>query len=216
MVQRLHQADVSVGQAGIFAHQSNLHRLIICQTALIKCVPTAYIRFTGGQTQFFGHNMIQTLLVQSQRQLVNIIRKNLLQNRPPLNITKQRNFAHRGFVQFHLSAADDYIRLNTQTAQGFHAVLHRLGFGLAGHPQIRHQSHMHKQGLLLAQIVTQLANGFHKSQRFNIAHHAANLHNNHIISLFCQAASDSALNLIGHVRNNLHRAAAKITHSLAV
>ena len=70
---------------------------------------------------------------------------------------------------------------------------------------------MYKKRIFLAQIITQLTDGFQKSQGLNITNHAADFHNNHVKSQLSQTAGNRAFNLIGNVWNNLHGITAKIT-----
>ena len=94
------------------------------------------------------------------------------------------------------------VRLNTDGTQFFDAVLRRLGLQLARCTNKGHQREMHKQRVFAAHILPQLADGFEKRQRLNVAHRAANLDNHHVgidTHLF-----DGRLDFVRHVRNDLH------------
>src|SRR3989338_8815691 len=61
---------------------------------------------------------------------------------------------------------------------------------------------MDKQGTLMPQLDTHLANSLQKRQRLDITDSSANLNHGHVISI--RAQLDTALDLIGNVRNHLH------------
>ena len=154
--------------------------------------------------------------MQIQRQLINIIGIKLLDNRLTVNITEQRNLVDSTLIQLNIAAADNNVRLNTQAAQSFYAVLYRLGFDLTGQIKIRHQRHMDEQRVMAAQITAHLTNCLNKGQRFNITHHAADLHDDHIKIMGSQIIGDGAFDLIGNVRNNLYGIAAEVAGAFPV
>ncbi len=79
-----------------------------------------------------------------------------------------------------VAAAKQNVRLNSDTEHLFHGVLCRLGFLFASGGDVRNQRHVNEKGVLRAEFKAHLPNRFQKRQRFNVAHSAANLHDDDV------------------------------------
>ena len=77
-------------------------------------------------------------------------------------------------------AAQKNIRLDADGAQFLDAVLGRLGLQLARRLDIGHQGQMDEGGLAAPQIIVQLADGLEERQALDVAHRAADLHQQEI------------------------------------
>ena len=87
-----------------------------------------------------------------------------------------------------------------------------LGLDLARGGNVGHQRQVDKQGVLRSQLAAHLADRFEKRQGFDVADRAADFHQAHIG--IAGAGLDRALDLIGDVRNDLHRPAQIIATAL--
>ncbi len=76
----------------------------------------------------------------------------------------------------------------------------------------RHQGQMHVQHVVAPELDAHLANGLEKRQRFDVAHRAADL--DHADIRVAGAHANAVLDLIGDVRNHLHRRAQVIAAPL--
>ena len=83
-------------------------------------------------------------------------------------------------------------------------MLRRFGLQLLRGRDPRHQRQMNKHRILAPQFLPHLANRLQKRQRLNVAHRPADLHNRHVRAVGRDLAH-GVLDLVGHVRNHLHR-----------
>ena len=82
-------------------------------------------------------------------------------------------------------------------------VLRRLGLGLAGRLQVRHQRQVDVQAVLLADVEGELADRLEERQPLDVADRAADLGDDHVHVVGGQLA-DGGLDLVGDVRDDLH------------
>ena len=90
-------------------------------------------------------------------------------------------------------------------AQLLDRMLRRLGLDLARAADDRHQRQVHVDHVIAAQLDAHLADGLEERQRFDVADRAADLH--HADVGVAGAELDAALDLVGDVRDHLHRGA---------
>ena len=89
-------------------------------------------------------------------------------------------FSFMSVRQRTLAAAQQNIGLDTDGAQFLHAVLRGLGLQLLRGGDPGDQRHVHEQRVVAAQLVPQLADGFEKRQRFDVADGAADFDDHHV------------------------------------
>jgi hypothetical protein len=149
-----------------------------------------------------------------RRHGVDIGRIERLDHRFLADVAEQSDLGPLAFRQRMLAAAEQDVGLDAQRGQFAHAMLRGLGLQLAGGRDIGHQSHMDEDGLAAAQLIVELADGLHERQALDIADGPADLaeHEVDIVGL----GQSELLDLIGNVRNDLHRRAQIITAPLAL
>ena len=81
-------------------------------------------------------------------------------------------------------------------------MLGRLGFGLSGGGDVRHQCQVQRQRTLGAQLDFHLTHGFEEWLRFDVTNGTTNFNQRHVVAFttFKYATFD----LISNVRNHLH------------
>ena len=79
-----------------------------------------------------------------------------------------------------IAAAQQDVGLNTDGAQLLDAVLRGLGLQLLRRGDPGHQRDVHEQRVFAAQLMPQLADGFEKRQRFDIADGSADFDDHHV------------------------------------
>src|SRR5262249_49942538 len=99
--------------------------------------------------------------------------------------------------------ANEDVGLDTDLPELTDGVLCRLRLDLAGRLEIRNQCQMDIQHVRPADVERKLANRFQKRQALDVADRAADLRDDHIDVVGGEHA-DGRLDLIGHVRNDLH------------
>ena len=83
-------------------------------------------------------------------------------------------------IQVEVTAADYGVRLNTYASQLAYAVLCGLGFQFARGRNVGQERQMDVVDVVLADLVTHLANRLEKWQALDVAHRTANLNDYHL------------------------------------
>ncbi len=114
----------------------------------------------------------------------------------PLQVVTERRFA----------AADDDVGLDASAAQLGHRVLGRLGLLLARRSDERHQRDMDVADVVASHVRAHLAQRLEERQDLDVADRATDL-GDHDIDVLGRQARDPLLDLVGDVRDDLHRLA---------
>jgi hypothetical protein len=104
-----------------------------------------------------------------------------------------------------VGAAQQDVRLDADFAQLLDRVLGRLGLEFAGGRNVRQQRQVHEAGAVAAFLDAHLADRLQEGQRLDVAHRAADLDDGHVG--IAGAGADMQLDLVGDVRDDLHRLA---------
>ncbi len=128
------------------------------------------------------------------------------------HVAEQGDLAPVIFRQRPVGAAEEYVSLYADLAKFLHRVLRRLGLDLARRCDVGHQRQVYVADVVAAQLQAHLPDRFQKRQRFDIAHGTADLDDRHF-SIAC-AALDEGLDLVGDVRDDLHRPAQVVSAAL--
>ena len=158
------------------------------------------------------HDVVQRLLVQQQRNPVDVVGVDRRDHRAFLDIGEQRDLAALLVRQHRLAAAQQDIRLDADRAQLLDRMLRRLGLDLVRTADHRHQRQVHVDDVVAAELDAELADRLEERQRFDVADRAADL--DHADVGIAGAERDAALDLIGDVRNHLHRRAEIVAAAL--
>ena len=109
-------------------------------------------------------------------------------------------------------AADQNVRLDADRTQLFHRVLRRLGLDLRRGRDIRHQRQVHVDDAVVSEFDAHLANRLEKRQRLDVTDRAADLDQADVG--IAGALSHALLDLVGDVRDDLHRRAQVVAAAL--
>ena len=162
-------------------------------------------RSFASRCRYLQHQRVHTFMGEHQRHFVN--RRHVLRRDHRLfrHVAEQRNLRLDVLRQETVGAAQQNIRLNSDAQQFFHRVLRRLGLQFLRRRNKRHQRHVHKQRVLAPQFLPHLPDRFDERQRLDVAHRAADLDDRDIHIL--RDLLHRRLDLVGDVRNHLHRLA---------
>ena len=160
------------------------------------------------------NDFVHALLGEHQRHFVHRMHVARGDHGFHVHVAEQRDLFLHVVRQGALGAAQQHVGLNTERAQLLHAVLRGLGLQLLRRRDPRHQRHVHERRVVAAHLVPQLADGFEKRQRFDVAHRAADFHDHHVHVR--RHFARRRLDLVGDVRNHLHRLAEIIAAPLAM
>ncbi len=160
----------------------------------------------GVQAQLVADQAVQPLLVQHARHLVDGVHVPHADHAPFGHVGEQRNLGPFVVGNGAVGAAEQGVGLDADFAQLLHRVLCGLGLEFACGRNEGHVGQMHEGGVVRAQLEAELAHGFEKGERFNVAHGAADFCDGHVhgvIGAHTRAALDVFLDFVGDVRDDL-------------
>ena len=127
------------------------------------------------------------------------------EHRALLDVREQRDLAPLLGRQRVLAAAQQQVGLDADRAQFLDRVLRRLGLDLARGRDVRDQRQVHVQHVVAPEFDAELADRLEERQRLDVADRAADL--DHADVGVAGAHADRVLDLVGDVRDDLHRRA---------
>jgi hypothetical protein len=143
--------------------------------------------------------------VEGERDLVDGRHVDALDHGPELDVAEQGDLALHVVGERVLGAADEEVRLDADLHELAHRVLRRLGLHLAGRRDVGHEREVDERRVRLPHLVAELTDGLEEGERLDVAHGAAHLDDHHVVAR--RDALDRRLDLVGDVRDDLHRAA---------
>src|SRR5258705_3052603 len=212
--QRLVQRQIGIADLHVLADHGDVHLAVGIGPGAHHLAPLGQIGGRYLQAQLVDDDVIERLLMQQDRDPVDVVRVDRGNHRPLFHIGKQGNLAPLLLGQWMLAAAQQHVRLDADAAQLLHRVLRRLGLDLTRAPHYRHQRQVHERAVVAAELDTELADGLEERQRLDVTDGAADLDHADIRAVGAQL--DAALDLIGDVRDDLHSGAEVIAAALLV
>src|SRR4030095_868361 len=111
-----------------------------------------------------------------------------------------------------IGATQKNVRLDSDLAKLFYGVLGRLGLDFTGRSDVQDKRQVDKAIVIAAELDRHLPDRFQKRQRLDVAYRTADFHDRHF--RFARTAAYKALDLVGDMRNDLHRATEIIAAAL--
>ena len=183
-----------------------------CSSASTRLVPGRQIGGPRLDLELAAHDVVYAFLVQHARDLVDRIGVQRRNHRLGRHVGEQRDLAPVAVGQRPVGAAQHDVGLDTDLAQLLDRVLRRLGLHLAGGGDEWHQRQMDVADVVAAERDAHLPDRFEERQRFDVADGAADFDDRDVGA--CDAGADLLLDLVGDVRNDLHRAAEIVAAAL--
>src|SRR5688572_19795096 len=177
-----------------------------------ELLPWRQIRRARQDLQLVADDLVEHLLVQHHRDLVDRVDVPAGDHRLLLHVAEQRDFAPLLLRDGPVGAAEQRVGLDADLAQLLHRVLRRLGLDLARRGDVGHQRQVDVADVVAAHVEPHLPDGLEERQRLDVAHRAADLDDRNVG--IARAALDVELDLVGDVRNDLHRAAEVVAVAL--
>ena len=141
---------VGVQQVQIFADDGDFRGALRVRQGVGHSLPLPQIGGGAAEAEFLDHDVVQHLLVQHPRHLVDGGRVLQRNDGATFDVGKQRDLVAHLDAERLFGAADQHIRLQADGAQFLHRVLRWFGLDLAGHGQFRHQREMDEQRIASA------------------------------------------------------------------
>ena len=165
------------------------------------------------EAKAIDHDLVELLRMQPKRQLVDVVDVNAADDGLLVHVGEQRDLAALAVGQRLFAAAEQDVGLDADGAKFLHRVLGRLGLQLAGGRDVGHQGQVHEDRLVRTAFGADLADGFEERQRFDVADGTADLDQADIETFGRRV--DAALDLVGHMRDDLHGAAEVVAAAFA-
>ena len=205
MAHGLRNGEIRVVKLDILADEADLHVLFAAAHAIQHLVPFLEVRLRQVELQLAADDFGEIVALQHDRRFIKRLNRKILDDAIGLDIAKQRDLPLEVFIHRTIHADHDHVRCNAGGLQFFDRMLRRLGFVLIRAGEIRHKRYVNVQAVARPNFVTNLTNGFEERLAFDVADRAANLRNDHVRMRRVRNTVDKALDLVGHVRNDLHR-----------
>ena len=165
------------------------------------------------QAEQLDHQVVQPLLLQHERQLVDRgLDVALLDHRLHRHVAEQAELVAQLGHERMVAAAHEDVRLDADLAQLGDALLRGLGLQFAGGAQVGHERHVDEHHLVRADLEGELAHGLEERQPLDVARRAADLGDEHVDAV--AGLLDALLDLVGDVRDHLHGLAEVVAAAL--
>ena len=143
--------------------------------------------------------------MQLERDFIDRLHVGTLDHAAEIDVAELRDLALQLLRQRSLGTANENVRLDSDLHELADGVLGRLRLQFGGRRDEWNQREMNEEGVVAADFLAELTDGFEERQRLDVAHRPADLRDDHIV-IRCEPA-DRALDLVGDMRNHLHRRA---------
>ncbi len=213
MTQRLVQRDVGIADLHVLADHRDVDGRVVLLARGDHLLPLAQVRRRRLDAQLARRRFVEALLVQQHRDAVDVVGVDRRDDGALLDIREQRDLAALLLRQRVAAAAQQHVRLDADAAQLLDRVLGGLGLDLARAADDRHQREVHVHAVVAAELDAELADRLEERQRLDVADRAADLDHAHV--RVAGTEPDAADDLVGDVRNDLHRRAEVVAAPLA-
>ncbi len=203
--QRLAERDVGIAEIHVLADHRDGHRQVRVALGRHDLLPLAQVRRRHVQPQLLADDVVQSLLAQQHRDPIDVVRVHRGEDRALLDVGEERNLPSLLRRQRVPAAAQQYVGLYADRAQLLDRVLRGLGLDFARSRDVRDQREVHVQHVVAPELDPELADGLEERQRLDVAHGAADL--DHADVGVARAQPYAVLDLVGYVRDHLHRGA---------
>ena len=205
MHQRFGQRLVGFGQVDILADEGDVDLVLWVHQRVRQLVPDLEVSRLGQDAELVTDDLVEHLVVQHGRNFVDRIGVQRLDHRLALHIAEQRDLGFLVFRNVAVGATEQHVGLDTDFAQFLDRVLGRFGLQLAGGRNVGQQCQVHVAGVVAAFFQAHLTDGFEEGQRLDVADRTADFDDGHVGPV--GATFDRILDLVGDVRDDLHRLA---------
>ena len=203
MRERFENALVGVSQARVFADQRDAAGLFRMENTIQQFMPVVQMAFRNGKSQKLKDFHIHSTVRQFLRDFVDgMLHVALFDDHFVGHVAEQRQLAALFVSHRHFRAADQHVRKDADVVQDADRLLARLRFHLADGFDVRNQRQMNDDGIAKPSLVLELADGFQKRQRFDVARRAADFRHDDVDARLRRTAN-GLFDFIRDMRNHL-------------
>jgi hypothetical protein len=204
--QRLGDRQVGVGQVDVLPDERDRHVARGPVDAAQEVVPLRPVDVPERQPQPAYDVGVQALGVQHLGDVVDGRRVLGGDHRLFVDVAHHRDLSLDAARDLALGPAHDGVGLDADRPEGGHGVLGGLGLQLAGRTDVGHQRDVQEEHVVAAQVVAHLTRRLEEGQRLDVAHGATDLGDDDV-DVRRGHGADACLDLVGDVRDHLHRVA---------
>ena len=150
------------------------------EDALHQLAPSAERRFGQLEAELLHDLVVEALLVEAERDLVDRAHVGAFDDRAELHVAEERDLALDVVGDGAVRAHDEHVRLNSDLHQLAHGVLRRLRLELARRRDERHEREVDEERVLAADVVAELTDRLEERQRLDVADRAADFDDHHV------------------------------------
>ena len=202
VLERLDDRQVGVGQLDVLADDPDPDRLGRGFDLVDDPLPGRQVDIAVDPQQF-AHVVVEPLLVEDQRELVDVLRIGGVDDRIAFDVAHVGDLRLQVVRQRRFGSAHDHVGLDTARPQLGHGVLGRLRLLLPGGPDERNEGDVDVADVVPADEVAELADRFEEGQDLDVADRASDL-GDHDVDVLLRHALDPTLDLVGDVGDDLH------------
>jgi uncharacterized protein YwlG (UPF0340 family) len=182
-----------------------------------ELLPLREVGLAAGELQLAGDELAQAGPLELDRHLVDALRGLQRDDGMHVDIGEEAHLVEDLVLDRLVAAQDDDVGLDADAAQLLDRVLRRLRLQLAGGADGRQPGDVNVEHVLAADVLAHLADRLEERQRLDVADRPADLDDDHPVrrepaaghaaGALAGDARDPLLDLVGDVRDDLHRAA---------
>jgi hypothetical protein len=206
------QGFVAVLQMHVLADDTDADGALRVRELIDHAPPARELRRPRPDVQAISQLIIEALFVQLDRQRVDAAHVFRRDDAAHRHVRKQGNLALEVARDRPITTAQEHVGLNADLAHVAHRVLRWLRLQLARGGDVRDERDVHADRVLRALFNLELPQGLEEWQRLDVTDGAADLDDRHVDAL--GGAVDVAFDLVGDVRDDLHRRAQIFTAAL--
>ena len=234
VLQRLDYGKIGVVELRILSDEGDADSPFGMPLGLHHLLPVREIRRRACEMQALQHGFRQVLPLHDQRDLIEIFHVRVFQDMGCRDITEEGDLFPDALCQRVFRAAHQNVRLDADLLETLHAHLGGLGLQLAGDFQVGDQGHMDHDHIFAALLPLELADRLQEGQTFDVADSAAHLDDRDLLASGSIGRAGripgsgstsrggaagpvkAGFDLVGDVRDDLHRTAAVVPVTLLV
>ena len=203
-------------QLHILADEADDDAFAAAVDAFEHLVPLLHVWLRRRQLQLPADDVREMMLFQHERRFIQLRDGQVLDDAVFLDIAEQRDLLEDRLLQRAVAAQNDDIGMDAHALQFLDRMLRRLGFVLKAAAEVRHQRHMDVKHIICILLKPDLTDRFQERLAFDIAGRAADLGDDHISAGLLADLIDEGLDLIGDVRDDLHRFTEEFSAALLI
>ncbi len=207
--------EVGVLEFHVLADERDLDVAVALGDAARQLLPLSHLDGLVREAELRADERVQPFVTQRLRNEVDVAHVLVGDDGCGVDVGEERDLVADVVRERLVRAADDDVRMDTDAAQLVDGVLRRFCLQLAGSFDEGDERDVEIEDILRAYLAPELADRLEERERLDVAHGAADLGDDDVgVARGCHAPH-AVLDLVGDVRDHLHRRAEVLAFPLA-